>query len=84
MNDAIQIAATRYVMTAQRLVTSHMALIGGDVIDGFIFQAVLAANIAHLDSTPAAPSAWSDLARPQVPWSCRSVRVRRCRRRSCR
>lgn len=67
MNDAIQIAATRYVMTAQRLVTSHMALIGGDVIDGFIFQAVLAANIAHLDSTPAAPSAWSDLARPQVP-----------------
>lgn len=67
MNEATQIAATRYVMTAQRLVTSHMALLGGDVIDGFIFQAVLAANIAHVDSVPEAPSPWADLDTPQIP-----------------
>lgn len=67
MNEATQIAATRYVMTAQRLVTSHMALLGGDVIDGFIFQAVLAANIAHVDSAPETPSPWADLDTPQIP-----------------
>lgn len=67
MNQALQIAATRYVITAQRPVTGHMALIGGDVVDGFIFQAVMAANIAHVDSAASAPSAWADLDTPQIP-----------------
>lgn len=71
MNLKTQIAAVRYVMTAQRLVTSHMALFGGDVIDGFIFQAVMAANIAHVDSTPDTPSPWADLDTPQVPLESR-------------
>ncbi|WP_340646247.1 winged helix-turn-helix domain-containing protein [Phenylobacterium sp.] len=67
MNDSIEIAAARYVVTAQRLVTSHMALFGGDVIDGYIFQAVVAANIAHVDSSPDMPSPWADLKTPQIP-----------------
>ncbi|MFZ3007489.1 MAG: winged helix-turn-helix domain-containing protein, partial [Phenylobacterium sp.] len=71
MNLKTQIAAVRYVMTAQRLVTSHMALFGGDVIDGFIYQAVIAANVAHVDSTPDAPSPWADLDTPQVPLESR-------------
>ena len=71
MNLKTEIAAARYVMTAQRLVTSHMALFGGDVIDGFIFQAVMAANIAHVDSSPGAPSPWADLDTPQVPLESR-------------